>query len=319
MASALWDGPLNGREKNLALKKREKAKKIPSYLSGGGVVFLFSKSGPTGAGSRLLPGGSSSVACLLAWGFRLLALGSAEAFQRLIPLPGGLPAVFSFFSIPEFLLKRPDDESPQRDPQKKLQSPDALPSRSFQSRMHRSDEELMGMAVEGSLSAFEVLVERYKVPVFSLCYQMLRNREDAEEASQETFLKAYRARHLFDTSRRFGPWILKIATNTSRDALRKRRSIREYASSDFLAREADHFGGDSKGVLDPSELEAEEVRQVLQSLSEENRLPLVLKYLHGMKNREIAETLDISLTSLKVRLSRGRSILHARLCRRREA
>ncbi len=185
--------------------------------------------------------------------------------------------------------------------------------------MHRSDEELMKLAVEGALSAFEILVERYKVPVFSLCFQMLRSREDAEEASQETFLKAYRARHLFDLERRFGPWILKIATNTSRDALRKRKTMREYPSSDFLAREADHFGSDAKGVMDPTELEAEEVRMVLESLSEENRLPLVLKYLHGMKNREIAETLDISLTSLKVRLSRGRSILHSRLCQRREA
>ncbi|GEM_PF-246135 len=230
-----------------------------------------------------------------------------------------IPLLFLNSSLRDLPLKPSEDPNPNREPQKKLKRQDSFSSRTLQNRMHRSDEELMKLAVEGALSAFEVLVERFKVPVFSLCFQMLRNREDAEEASQETFLKAYRARHLFDTDRRFGPWILKIATNTSRDALRKRKSMREYPSSDFLAREADHFGGDSKGVLDPSELEAEEVHQVLESLSEENRLPLVLKYLHGMKNREIAETLDISLTSLKVRLSRGRSILHSRLCRRREA
>ena len=78
----------------------------------------------------------------------------------------------------------------------------------------------------GDIAAFETLVERYKEVVFGLARSMLRNREDAEEAAQDTFVKLFRARDQFDPDRRLEPWLLRIAGNTCRDMLRRRRSDR---------------------------------------------------------------------------------------------
>ncbi len=174
----------------------------------------------------------------------------------------------------------------------------------------------MSLVQAGDLEAFECLVDRYKVAVYSLCRHLLGNPEDAEEASQDTFLKVFRARDRFDPERRFQPWVLKIAGNAARDLLRRRRP-REVVNSEVLEAEAERLGGGDGDEL-RRRLDAEEIRRVLRDLSEETRLPLVLKYLHGMKNREVAATLGISLSSLKVRLGRAREILHARIVRRWE-
>ena len=179
-----------------------------------------------------------------------------------------------------------------------------------------SDEELMGLVREGDLLAFERLVERFKVGVFSLCYQILRSREDAEEASQDAFVKAFRARESYDPERKVSPWLLRIASNAARDILRKRQA-RVVVNTDLLIAESDKLL-DPEQVKTESKLESEEVHQALGDLTEQYRTPLVLKYLHGLTNQEIADTMGMSLSSLKVRLSRARELLHARLWKRWE-
>ena len=179
-----------------------------------------------------------------------------------------------------------------------------------------SDEELMLRVTEGDLDAYEHLVERFKVPVFSLCFQMLRSREDAEEASQDTFVKAFRARATYDRERKVSPWLLRIASNAARDILRKRTS-RVVVNSDLLAAESDRIP-DGREDAAERRLDHEEVAKVLATLSETYRTPLVLKYLHGLTNQEIADSIGLSLSSLKVRLSRARELLHDRLWRRWE-
>ncbi len=180
-----------------------------------------------------------------------------------------------------------------------------------------TDEELMSRVREGDLAAFERLIERFKVGVFSLCYQILRSREDAEEASQDTFVKAFRARETYDEERKVSPWLLRIASNAARDILRKRQT-RTLVNSDILAVEPDQVSNlnpDGDGV---HRLDNEEVHRALGDLSEQYRTPIVLKYLHGLTNQEIADTIGVSLSSLKVRLSRARELLHARLWKRWE-
>lgn len=180
-----------------------------------------------------------------------------------------------------------------------------------------SDEELMRLVRDGDLVAFERLVERFKVGVFSLCYQILRSREDAEEASQDAFVKAFRARESYDVERKVSPWLLRIASNAARDILRKRQA-RVVVNTDLLSAEAEQLL-DPDQLRSDSKLESEEVHKALGELSEQYRTPLVLKYLHGLTNQEIADTMGMSLSSLKVRLSRARELLHARLWKRWEA
>lgn len=172
----------------------------------------------------------------------------------------------------------------------------------------------MVLVREADLSAFEQLVERYKVGVYSLCYQMLRSREDAEEASQDTFVKAFRSRDTYDPDRKVAPWLLRIASNASRDILRK-RSARVVVNSDLIVAESDRIPDPRSDETGPK-MDGEEVYRALGGLSENYRMPLVLKYLHGLTNQEIADAMGMSLSSLKVRLARAREILHSRLWRR---
>src|SRR5690606_33283420 len=123
-----------------------------------------------------------------------------------------------------------------------------------------------------------------------------RSREDAEEAAQDTFVKLFRARERFDLDRRLEPWLLRIAGNACRDALRRRRAERAGAApgDDDAAMQA---------IADPrslgkgwSEATRQAVRHELNQLSDRLRLPLALKYVNGLTNQQIADTLGISVS-----------------------
>ena len=208
------------------------------------------------------------------------------------------------------------DDEPQNEPMGEgAREFEAFLGEGGEARLGRtSDEELMRFAAEGSLRAFECLVERYKVAVYSLCHQVLRSREDAEEAAQDCFIKAFRARSVYDPSRKVAPWLLKIATNAARDLLRRQR-VRPglQGEEDWVVEQVpDEVLGEGL----ERELDAEELHAALRTLSPEMRVPLTLKYLHGYSNPEVAEIVGTSLSSLKVRLARARELLHTRLVRR---
>lgn len=167
----------------------------------------------------------------------------------------------------------------------------------------------------GDLEAFEALVARFQSMIYGLAISMLRRPEDAEEATQDTFIKLYRARGQFDGQRALGPWLLRIAGNACRDRLRRRR-VAELPTVRFESEERDILSelpdpragnGASRDLLAPT------VRGELDQLSDKVRLPLELKYLRGKTNQEIAEFLGISVSNVKVQLARGKDILASRL------
>ncbi|MCU0866797.1 MAG: sigma-70 family RNA polymerase sigma factor [Planctomycetes bacterium] len=185
----------------------------------------------------------------------------------------------------------------------------------------RPENELMLRVQAGDLEAFEQLVERFQSMVHGLAMSILRRPEDAEEATQDAFLKLFRARAQYDHARSLEPWLLRIAGNACRDKLRRRRSgelpqVRTVGDErdpllDLPDSRAAH--GAARSHVDHS------VRGELEQLSERIRLPLELKYLRGLTNQQIAESLGISLSNVKVQLARGKDILASRLQGVREA
>jgi RNA polymerase sigma-70 factor (ECF subfamily) len=176
------------------------------------------------------------------------------------------------------------------------------------------DPELMRRTKSGEVSAFEILVDRYKSLVFGVCHSILRCREDAEEAAQDTFLKLFRSRDLYDESRPLEPWLLRIAGNASRDLLRRRMSGNMTVVRDG---EGDRL---MRLIADPRSTQSQEqsltrqaVRHAIDQMNERFRQPLVLRYLNGLNNRQIAESLGISISNLKVRLARAKDVLQSRL------
>lgn len=175
--------------------------------------------------------------------------------------------------------------------------------------MDNSESKWLVQAIEGDSDAFASLIERYQQPVFNLCYRMLGNANDAEDASQETFLRAYKALHRYDLNRSFLTWILSIASHYCIDQIRKRRfttySIDNEETPWIEPRDPLPT---PEAVLGISERE-KHVKELLNDLSPKDRAAVVLRYWYDYSYDEIAETLSLTNSAVKSRLHRARKDL----------
>lgn len=161
-------------------------------------------------------------------------------------------------------------------------------------------------SLQGDQQAFAQLVGRYQRHVYNLTYRMLGSAEDAEDATQETFLRAYVALPTFQLGRKFSSWLLSIASNLCIDILRRRRyawlSLEDVSFR--LVAPTDEPG---RGVL--RQEEAGRVQHLLSRLPEKYRLVVILRYWYDLSYEEIVETTGLSLNTVKTRLHRARNML----------
>jgi RNA polymerase sigma-70 factor, ECF subfamily len=180
--------------------------------------------------------------------------------------------------------------------------------------MGRSDEELVEACQAGEASAFEVLVARWEDKIRGAAYRFLGSEEEARDVSQEAFLKAYRALGSFKREARFSSWLYQIATNLCRDRLRRRRT-RAAVSLEELEETGPVVVETRPGaheLLQQSDL-ARAVRRAVHALPEEQREVLILKEYQGLTFLEIAQSLDLPVSTVKTRLYRGLGQLRVRL------
>lgn len=165
----------------------------------------------------------------------------------------------------------------------------------------------------GSKEAFSRLVEAYQTPVFNLTYRMLGNRGEAEEAAQETFLRAYARLHRYDPAYKFSTWMLSIASNHCIDILRKRRivwlSLDEPLPAEF-APQLSSDRPDPERAMEDTEIE-DQVRALLDELQPDYRAAVILRYWYELSYEEIAEAMDTTVSAIKSRLFRARKMLAA--------
>ena len=187
--------------------------------------------------------------------------------------------------------------------------------------MAPSDERLVYETLQGNLSAFEELVHRYERQVFTIAYRMTNQREEAEDVAQEVFINVYRKLYQFDTSRRFAPWIQKIAVNTCITRLRKKKKVISVSFDDSLNNRSEVFPNidysDPSVVYDRQQLR-EDINEALLQLPESYRAMLILRYQLEMSNQEIAEALGITRENVEVRIHRARKSLRKVLLERRD-
>ena len=160
-----------------------------------------------------------------------------------------------------------------------------------------------------SADAFSRLVEAYQTPVYNLAYRMLGNRTEAEDAAQETFIRAYTRLDTYDPGRKFSSWLLSIASHYCVDVLRRRRIT--YQSLDDLPPmiELAMPPATQPEQVMVSKQAASAVQKLLDVLSPDYRTPVILRYWYGMSYREIAETMGVSVGTIKTRLHRARAKL----------
>ena len=171
-----------------------------------------------------------------------------------------------------------------------------------------SDQHYINQIVQGDTSVFGVLVDRYKEMIFTLALKMIKNREEAEEVSQDTFIKIYNSLNKFKGDSKFSTWIYKIAYNTCLDRLKKNKKEENSISIDEFS---DHLVKTLDNAL--SALEEKERKQTIQNclnlLSREENFLLTLYYFDDQNLDEIAKIMGINSNNVKVKLFRSRKKL----------
>lgn len=177
-----------------------------------------------------------------------------------------------------------------------------------------SDVELVQAVLAGDRGRFAVIVERYQRDIYNLAYRSTYNRQDAEDITQETFLRALRGLASYDTTRPLRTWLYAIAANICRDWARRRGSrpdTVELLESDAVDEPA-ATSSQPQDVVAERETRAAVERAVME-LPPDYRLPVVLFYMRGVPQAEIAEIMGVSLSVVKNRLFRARSRLKVML------
>jgi RNA polymerase sigma-70 factor, ECF subfamily len=165
-------------------------------------------------------------------------------------------------------------------------------------------------AQHGNDDAFTNLVEAYQKPVHNLCYRMLGELEAAEDAAQETFLKAYLNINRYDRERSFATWLLSIAAHHCIDKLRRRRinSVSIDEDEEGQIDIPDHSAPDPESETLKNQ-QRERLQNCLQSLDPTDRAAVVLRYWQDCSEVEIAEALKLTVPAVKSRLHRARRAL----------
>ena len=160
-------------------------------------------------------------------------------------------------------------------------------------------------ARRGDQAAFSRLVGAYQGPVYNLCYRMLSNATEAEDAAQETFVRMYTKLHTYQPERKLSSWVLSIASHYCIDRLRRRRgqwlSLDEESVATLLP---SHDRGPEETTLRTES--RDEVQRIVDTLPAAYRVPLILRYWYDLSYVEIAEVMGLTVQAVKSRLHRAR-------------
>jgi len=177
---------------------------------------------------------------------------------------------------------------------------------------------LVRLALKGDQRAFAEIVDLYKDKLYHLAYRMTGNRQGSEDVVQETFLRVYKNLDRYDENQKFSTWIYRIATNICIDQLRKRKAI--YSLD---AESSDHEGLDGYAMLPSddrtpeSELLLSETQRIIHgaiaTLPVKYKSIMILRYLQDLSLQEIADVLEMPVTTVKTRVHRGREFLRKKL------
>jgi RNA polymerase sigma-70 factor (ECF subfamily) len=182
-----------------------------------------------------------------------------------------------------------------------------------------TDQDLVERVQRGDKTAFDLLVRKYQHRVVKLVMRYLRDPADAEDVTQEAFIKAYRALPKFRGESAFYTWLYRIAINTAKNAaVARSRSPVEYdldlqnsdESYDLQARMADHDTPEALALADEIRVVVE---SAIASLPEELRTAIVLRELDGQSYEAIAATMDCPVGTVRSRIFRAREVIDRRL------
>ena len=182
-----------------------------------------------------------------------------------------------------------------------------------------SDIELVLKAQKGDVRAFDELVERYHSKIYNLIYNMMSNREDAEDLTQDVFVKAFEALPRFKGKSSFYTWIYRIAVNKTINSRKKRNRNRAMSLDQFdqeIKTDENYHDLTAKGSplrnINLTELQ-KKLNKALQSLSDKHRTVVVMHDMQGIPHEEIAKVVGASVGTVRSRLFYARRQMQTEL------
>lgn len=178
-----------------------------------------------------------------------------------------------------------------------------------------TDEQLIKLAIKEDKTALEMLVARYIKIVYCFVYKYARNREDAEDITQEIFIKVWKNLNKFDNDKKFRPWLYEIAKNTSLDFLKKKKAIpfsHLDSEEDYYLGRFDTIGGNtvkSPAVMAEQSFLVNKLSSVIKILSPKYAEIISLYHEQELNFREIAEMKGKSINTIKSRYRRALSLV----------
>jgi RNA polymerase sigma-70 factor, ECF subfamily len=163
---------------------------------------------------------------------------------------------------------------------------------------------ILNQVHQGNQEAFTQLVEVYQRPVYNLCYRMLGDAVEAEDVSQETFLRVYQNIKHYDTSRPFSTWLLSIAAHLCIDQLRKRHMVVISMDTTPYLEPADGSPGPESTFF--LKEDQRRVQALLKTLNPHDRAAVIMYYWYDFSYDEIAKSLSLTPSAVKSRLHRAR-------------
>jgi RNA polymerase sigma-70 factor (ECF subfamily) len=170
---------------------------------------------------------------------------------------------------------------------------------------------IISKVLAGDVVAYSVLVNRYRNMVFTLAYNIILNREDAEEVAQDAFVKAYRSLSLFKEYSKFSTWLYRIVVNTSLN----KKKLKKFNILTIEEQLTDEMPNDIYPLLHKYENKEQRkfIQLALDALNEGERICITLYYLNELSVSEINELTGISTANIKVLLYRGRKHIFCKL------
>lgn len=179
-----------------------------------------------------------------------------------------------------------------------------------------NDQHYINQIIEGNTNVFSTLVNQYKDLVFTLAYKMLKNKEEAEEVSQDVFIKIFNSLNKFKGESKFSTWIYKITYNTCLDKLKKSKKENSVI---YIEDFNEHQVKSIENILESIDEKErnQKIQECLQLLPSEEAFLLTLYYFDDQSIEDIAKVIDCNANNVKIKLFRSRkklaSILKERL------
>lgn len=174
--------------------------------------------------------------------------------------------------------------------------------------MTTNDQILINQIIEGDAKAFTELVNRYKDLVFTLALRMLKNREEAEEVSQDTFIKIYKSLHKFKGDSKFSTWIYKVAYNSCLDQIKKNKKFQnDVEINEFTEHQVKTIDNAFDVLVEEERNQL--IRDCLHLLPSDDSFLLTLYYFEEQSLDEIANIVGLTPNNVKVKLFRSRKKL----------